>query len=211
MARHQPRSNESWPPPKSSLPAARTGVPCPTERSAFTATGTQKEREGAHHRGVHSHRTAYWFSLSPFSACDRKPTPGFKPLTPPSTPVSPCGPTSTAVTHPLSEQTPPPPHPHVANPNAGPRPVHVQQPITASSGSANQQALPVHSHTPPFAVPCAPISQDANTFTPEHRWALRLIQTRHTEPDLFSLMILYNRAVRGRGRIFFGELVEPHI
>lgn len=116
--------------------------------------------------------------LYSYSACDRKPTPGFKPLTPPSTPVSPCGPTSTAVTHPLSEQTPPP-HPHVANPNAGPRPVHVQQPITASSGSANQQALPVHSHTPPFAVPCAPISQDANTFTPEHRF-----QRQMSEPCL---------------------------
>lgn len=102
------------------------------------------------------------------SACDRKPTPGFKPLTPPSTPVSPCGSTSTAGAHPLSEQTPPP-HPRVANPNLGPRPVHIQHPITASACPPNQQALPVHSHSPPFAVPCAPLSQDANSFTPEHR------------------------------------------
>uniref|UniRef100_A0A673BBV0 ETS domain-containing protein n=1 Tax=Sphaeramia orbicularis TaxID=375764 RepID=A0A673BBV0_9TELE len=86
--------------------------------------------------------------LYSYSACDRKPTPGFKPLTPPSTPVSPCGPTSTAGTHPLSEQTPPP-HPHGANPTPGPRPVHVQQPITASAGAPNQQAL----HSLPFAVP----------------------------------------------------------
>ncbi|XP_042337260.1 ETS translocation variant 5-like, partial [Plectropomus leopardus] len=107
------------------------------------------------------------------SACDRKPTPGFKPLTPPSTPVSPCGPTSTAATHPLSEQTPPP-HPHVANQT--PRPVHIQQPLT---GSPNQQALPVHSHSPPFAVPCAPLNQDANTFTPEHRF-----QRQMSEPCL---------------------------
>ncbi|XP_078118691.1 ETS translocation variant 5a isoform X1 [Sander vitreus] len=112
--------------------------------------------------------------LYSYSACDRKSTPGFKPLTPPSTPVSPCGPTSTAGTHPLSAQTPPP-HPHVANQTPGPRPVHVQQPITASAGSPNQQAV----HSPPFAVPCAPISQDANNFTPEHRF-----QRQMSEPCL---------------------------
>lgn len=85
------------------------------------------------------------------SACDRKPSPGFKPLTPPTTPVSPCGPASTPGT---------PPHPHVANGAAGPIPVH-------------KPALPVHSHShnPPFAVPCAPISQNANNFTAEHRLA----------------------------------------
>ncbi|KAF3843538.1 hypothetical protein F7725_002387 [Dissostichus mawsoni] len=68
----------------------------------------------------------------------------------------------------------PPPHSHVANPT---RPVHVQQPITASAGSPNQQALSVHS--PPFAVPCAPISQDANNFSPEHRF-----QRQMSEPCL---------------------------
>ncbi|XP_055361146.1 ETS translocation variant 5a isoform X2 [Betta splendens] len=117
--------------------------------------------------------------LYSYSACDRKPTPGFKPLTPPSTPVSPCGPTSTAGAHPLGEQTPPPPHPRVANPNIGPRPVHLQQPITASACAPSQQALPVHSHSPPFAVPCAPISQDATSFTPEHRF-----QRQMSEPCL---------------------------
>ncbi|KAI9518805.1 ETS translocation variant 5 [Dissostichus eleginoides] len=103
--------------------------------------------------------------LYSYSACDRKPSPGFKPLTPPSTPVSPCGPSSAHT---------PPPHSHVANPT---RPVHVQQPITASAGSPNQQALSVHS--PPFAVPCAPISQDANNFSPEHRF-----QRQMSEPCL---------------------------
>ncbi|XP_070693759.1 ETS translocation variant 5a [Pempheris klunzingeri] len=107
--------------------------------------------------------------LYSYSACDRKPTPGFKPLTPPSTPVSPCSPTSTPRAHPLSEQAPPP-HPRVSNPPQGQRPVHIQQPITSSAGSPNQPALPVHSHSPPFAVPCAPISQDVNSFTPEHRF-----------------------------------------
>lgn len=105
---------------------------------------------------------------APHSACDRKPTPGFKPLTPPSTPVSPCGSAGTPGAHPLSKQTPPP-HSHAANPNLGPRPLHIQHPITASTCPPNQQALPVHSHSPPFAVPCAPIGQDAANFTPEHR------------------------------------------
>ncbi|XP_026151816.1 ETS translocation variant 5a isoform X2 [Mastacembelus armatus] len=116
--------------------------------------------------------------LYSYSACDRKPIHGFKPLTPPSTPVSPCGPSSTAGAHPLSEHTPPP-HPHVANPNIGPRQVHIQQPITVSAGPPNQQALPVHSHSPPFAVPCVPISQDASSFTPEHRF-----QRQMSEPCL---------------------------
>uniref|UniRef100_A0A3Q3K4U4 ETS domain-containing protein n=1 Tax=Monopterus albus TaxID=43700 RepID=A0A3Q3K4U4_MONAL len=93
--------------------------------------------------------------LYSYSACDRKPTHGFKPLTPPSTPVSPCGATSTAGTLPLCEQNPSP-HPHVANPNIGPRPLHVQQPVSASAGSPNQQTLPVHSHSSPFAMPCPP-------------------------------------------------------
>ncbi|XP_068185651.1 ETS translocation variant 5a isoform X3 [Antennarius striatus] len=114
--------------------------------------------------------------LYSYSACDRKPTPGFKPLTPPSTPVSPCCPAGIAGTHPLSENTPPP-RPHVGNPNQGPHPLHVHPPITASAGSPNQQALPVHS--PPFAVPCAPIGQDANSFTPEHRF-----QRQMSEPCL---------------------------
>lgn len=101
------------------------------------------------------------------SACDRKSTSGFKPLTPPSTPVSPCGSISAEGTHPLSEQTPPP-HPLVANPTPGTHPVIVQQPIGASTGFSDQQ-LEVLSHSPPFIMPCAPVNQDANSFTNEHR------------------------------------------
>lgn len=112
--------------------------------------------------------------LYSYSACDRKHTPVFKPLTPPSTPVSPCGPTSTAGTHSLGEQTPPS-HQHGANPTPGPRPVHTQQPLTSSGGPPNQQAL----HSLPFAVPCPPINQDANNFSPEHRF-----QRQMSEPCL---------------------------
>ncbi|XP_072253636.1 LOW QUALITY PROTEIN: ETS translocation variant 5a [Leuresthes tenuis] len=97
--------------------------------------------------------------LYSYSACDRKPTPGFKPLTPPSTPVSPCGAAAATQT--------PPPHPHVANPAPGRRPLQ----------QAPQQGLPGHS--PPFAVPCAPGSQDASSFSPEHRF-----QRQMSEPCL---------------------------
>lgn len=95
-----------------------------------------------------------------YSACDRKPTSGYKPETPPSTPVSPCVPSSTA--HPLRERIPPP-HPHVANPAA----VHLRQPAGASSGSPEQ---PGQGHSPAFAVPCGSISQHASPLTPEHRY-----------------------------------------
>uniref|UniRef100_A0A1A8NQT9 Ets variant 5a n=1 Tax=Nothobranchius pienaari TaxID=704102 RepID=A0A1A8NQT9_9TELE len=101
-------------------------------------------------------------SLYSYSACDRKPTAGFKPLTPPSTPVSHSGPSSTVLTR------SPPPRCHIAAQSTGPNPL--QQ-------SSNQQALPVHS--PPFAVPCAPVGQDANSFTPEHRF-----QRQMSEPCL---------------------------
>lgn len=163
MAPHQSRSKESPLPPKTCRLVARTGVPCPSERSAFTATGLS---------------LFFVFFNSPSmiggvltvaclicSACDRKPTSGFKPETPPSTPVSPCGPTSTAGTHPLSERIPPP-HPHVANPTPGRHPVHLRQPTQGSAGSPEQ---PVQGHSPPFVVPCASINQHASTLASEHR------------------------------------------
>lgn len=100
-----------------------------------------------------------------YSACDRKPTPGFKPETLPSTPASPCGPTGPAGTHPLSERTPPP-HPHVANPTPGRHPVHLRQPVRGSAGSPEQ---PVQGHSPPFVVPCASINQHASSLASEPR------------------------------------------
>ncbi|XP_019732509.1 ETS translocation variant 5a isoform X1 [Hippocampus comes] len=117
--------------------------------------------------------------LYSYSACDRQSTSGFKPLTPPSTPVSPCGSTSAAGARPHNEPTPPP-RTSVANLNPGARPLHVpqqQQPLTQSAGPQNQPTLSVHS--PPFAVPCALIGQDANNFTPEHRF-----QRQMSEPSL---------------------------
>ncbi|KAM6985210.1 ETS translocation variant 5a isoform 2-T2 [Aplochiton taeniatus] len=111
--------------------------------------------------------------LYSYSAYERKPPPGFKPLTPPSSPVSPC---NTAGKHPLSEQTPPP-HPSISNQTANVQALRVQQPITASPGAHSQR--PLHSQSPPFAVPCPPIGQDGSSFSPEHRF-----QRQMSEPCL---------------------------
>uniref|UniRef100_A0A3P9GYF4 ETS variant transcription factor 5a n=1 Tax=Oryzias latipes TaxID=8090 RepID=A0A3P9GYF4_ORYLA len=92
------------------------------------------------------------------SACDRKPAPGFKPLTPPSTPASPCEGSSM-----------------VASPRSHPR--------MPSSAACPLQQHPepgaLVTHSPPFTVPCPPNSQDASSFTPEHRF-----QRQMSEPCL---------------------------
>ncbi|XP_023806481.1 ETS translocation variant 5 isoform X5 [Oryzias latipes] len=78
------------------------------------------------------------------SACDRK----FKPLTPPLTPASPCE-GSSGVTSPRS-------HPRMPSSAACPLQQHPEPGALVT-------------HSPPFTVPCPPISQDASSFTPEHR------------------------------------------
>ncbi|XP_030642270.1 ETS translocation variant 5a isoform X4 [Chanos chanos] len=105
--------------------------------------------------------------LYSYSAYERKPTAGFKPLTPPSTPVSPCGSTNAPGTHPLHEQTPPP----VPNPTLGQRQLHRQPNMTNSTN--NQGNLPLHSQSPPFAVPCPPLNHNA-PFNNEHRFQRQL-------------------------------------
>ncbi|XP_052461882.1 ETS translocation variant 5 isoform X1 [Carassius gibelio] len=104
--------------------------------------------------------------LYSYSAYERKPT-GFKPLTPPSTPVSPCGPTSALGTRPLHEQTPP----SISNTTLGQRLLHGQPSVTKSTPS--QQALPHHGQSPPFAVPCPPLNRDTH-FNNEPRFQRQL-------------------------------------
>ena len=103
----------------------------------------------------------------PRSAYDRKPTPGFKPLTPPSTPVSPCGPAGSTGAHPLGEQA----SPRIPQTQTQGRPHPGLQPLAANTGAHNQRPLQLHGQSPPFAVPCPPLSQDVNGFSPEHRYA----------------------------------------
>uniref|UniRef100_A0A671K237 ETS translocation variant 5-like n=1 Tax=Sinocyclocheilus anshuiensis TaxID=1608454 RepID=A0A671K237_9TELE len=114
--------------------------------------------------------------LYSYSAYERKPTAGFKPLTPPSTPVSPCVPTNTLGTRPLHEQTPPP----VCNSTLGQRLLHGQPSMTKTTPS--QQALPHHSQSPPFAVPCPPLNCDTH-FSNEPRFQRQL-----SEPCLPNFM-----------------------
>ncbi|KAM9448601.1 ETS translocation variant 5-like isoform 2-T2 [Salvelinus alpinus] len=119
--------------------------------------------------------------LYSYSAYERKPGLAYKPLTPPSTPVSLCSSTNTPGTHPLSEQTPPPQIPN-QNQVLGPHPLQHGQPGNQAVGSAHSQQRPLslHSQSPPFAVPCPPshLSQDG-TYSPEHRF-----QRQMSEPCL---------------------------
>ncbi|XP_051762242.1 ETS translocation variant 5a isoform X2 [Ctenopharyngodon idella] len=105
--------------------------------------------------------------LYSYSAYERKPTAGFKPLTPPSTPVSPCGSANTLGTRPLHEQTPPP----VSNTTLGQRLLHGQPSMTKTSPS--QTTLTHHSQSPPFAVPCPPLNHDPH-FNNEPRFQRQL-------------------------------------
>lgn len=155
MVRHLQRSNGNWVPPKSSPPVARIEVPCHMERSAFIATGIFL------YPSQHQDFLVNMLSVMPdcshfpqYSAYERKPTAGFKPLTPPSTPVSPCGSANTLGTRPLHEQSPPP----VSNTTLGQRLLHGQSSMTKTSPS--QTTLPHHSQSPPFAVPCPPLNRE---------------------------------------------------
>ncbi|XP_051999042.1 ETS translocation variant 5-like isoform X3 [Xyrauchen texanus] len=103
--------------------------------------------------------------LYSYSAYERKPTAGFKPLTPPSTPVSPCGSTNTHGTRPMHEQTPSP----VSNTTIGQGLLHGQPSMTNSTPS--QPAL--HRESPPFAVPCPPLNRDIH-FNNEPRFQRQL-------------------------------------
>ncbi|RXM27806.1 ETS translocation variant 5 [Acipenser ruthenus] len=101
------------------------------------------------------------------SAYDRKPPTGFKTLTPPSTPVSPCSSSHTPGTHPLHGQTPPPVTAH--------NPLQEQTPPPAHS----QRTHPLHTQTLPFAVPHPPLTHTEGQYGSEHRF-----QRQMSEPCL---------------------------
>ncbi|XP_006636330.2 ETS translocation variant 5a isoform X1 [Lepisosteus oculatus] len=108
--------------------------------------------------------------LYSYSAYDRKPPVGFKPLTPPSTPVSPCGSAHTPVSRSvaLHEQASPP----VPAQAQGARPLHGQTPPPGSTHS--QRPHPLHSQTPPFAVPRPPVACPEGAYSTEHRFHRQL-------------------------------------
>ncbi|XP_036396864.1 ETS translocation variant 5-like isoform X1 [Megalops cyprinoides] len=93
--------------------------------------------------------------LFSYSACDRKPAVGFKPLTPPSTPISPCSSTHTTGTHLLCDQAPP----TCPSQTATPHPLHGQAAVPSST---NRQSTP-------FVVPHPPLTHSATAYSVEHR------------------------------------------
>ncbi|RXM36570.1 ETS translocation variant 5 [Acipenser ruthenus] len=101
------------------------------------------------------------------SAYDRKPSAGFKPLTPPSTPVSPCSSSHTPGTHPLHGQTPPPVPAH----NRGTHPLQEQTPPSAHP----QRTHPLHTQTLPFAVPHPPLTHTEGQYGSEHSQGIHAI------------------------------------
>ncbi|XP_066543693.1 ETS translocation variant 5a isoform X2 [Amia ocellicauda] len=106
--------------------------------------------------------------LYSYSAYDRKPPVGFKPLTPPSTPVSPCGSSHTPGTHPLHEQS----TPAVPSQSQAARSLHGQTPSPGATHS--QRSHPLHSQSPPFAVPRPPLTHSEGAYSSEHRFHRQL-------------------------------------
>ncbi|XP_041724462.1 ETS translocation variant 5-like isoform X2 [Coregonus clupeaformis] len=118
--------------------------------------------------------------LYSYSAYEREPSGGYKPLTPPSTPVSPCNSTNTPGTHPLSQQTPPPHQIPNQNQTQGPHPLQHVQPDNQEVGPAHNQQRTLPLQSPPYAVPCPSslLIQDG-TYSSEHRF-----QRQMSEPCL---------------------------
>ncbi|XP_041936610.1 ETS translocation variant 5-like isoform X1 [Alosa sapidissima] len=121
-----------------------------------------------------------------YSAYGRKPNTFNKPLTPPSTPVSPCGSSHTPVPHPLQKQSQPSHHmPHPLQKQAPPS-SHVQphRPLMALQGHVQQQqhrthplqqrTHPLHGQSPPFAVPHPPMNHHDVSYSAEHRFQRQL-------------------------------------
>lgn len=99
-----------------------------------------------------------------FSAFDRKPFAFNKPLTPPSTPASPFGSSTSTATHPVQKRVMPPAQTQTQGPPLLPGPNH-------SSTPPHQRAqTPLHSQSPPFAVPCPPVNHPDASYSTDHRY-----------------------------------------
>ncbi|XP_062852891.1 ETS translocation variant 5b isoform X2 [Trichomycterus rosablanca] len=97
-----------------------------------------------------------------YSAYDRKPFGFTKPLTPPSTPSSPCNSTHSQGTHPLQKRVTPPVHTHSQG----------QPPLAGHTHHTIQN--PVHSQRPHFAVPRPPVSHPDASYSADHRFHRQL-------------------------------------
>ncbi|XP_030637880.1 ETS translocation variant 5b isoform X1 [Chanos chanos] len=102
-----------------------------------------------------------------YSAYDRKPFSFNKPLTPPTTPVSPCGTALNPQTRPLQKQVTPP----ICSQRQGPAALLGQ---THNRSPAHQTTHPLHSQSPPFAVPRPPVNHPNASYSSDHRFHRQL-------------------------------------
>ncbi|XP_026860542.2 ETS translocation variant 5b isoform X1 [Electrophorus electricus] len=111
-----------------------------------------------------------------YSAYDRKSLGFNRPLTPPSTPVSPCDPSHNTQSHPLQRRTTPPVHARTQRLPALPGHTHtcLNQPYERTQTS-------VHRQSPPFAMPRPPVSNPDAPYSTDHRFHRQL-----SEPCLLS-------------------------
>ncbi|XP_028835532.1 ETS translocation variant 5b isoform X2 [Denticeps clupeoides] len=102
-----------------------------------------------------------------YSAYDRKHLSFNKPLTPPTTPVSPCGSSHTPVTRTIQKQVPPPSH---IPPQGAPTLNGQSRHPSPNHHTANL----LHSRSLPFAVPHPPVNHPDASYSSEHRFHRQL-------------------------------------
>jgi len=108
-----------------------------------------------------------------YSAYNRKPVNFNKPLTPPSTPASPCGPSP----HPLQRQATPTPASSTNHMQSSQGPLAAALQAHAQlhrSHSLQQRPHPLQGQSPPFAVPHPPANHSNASYSIEHRFQRQL-------------------------------------
>uniref|UniRef100_A0A9J7XEI2 ETS variant transcription factor 5b n=2 Tax=Cyprinus carpio TaxID=7962 RepID=A0A9J7XEI2_CYPCA len=103
-----------------------------------------------------------------YSAFDRKPFTFNKPLTPPSTPASPFGSSTSTATNPVQKRVMPPAQTQTQGPPLLPGPNHISTP------PQQRAQTPLHSQSPPFAVPCPPGNHPDASYSTDHRFHRQL-------------------------------------
>ncbi|KAK7155051.1 hypothetical protein R3I93_009870 [Phoxinus phoxinus] len=103
-----------------------------------------------------------------YSAFDRKPFPYNKPLTPPSTPASPFGSSTSTATHRVQKRAMQPAQTQTQG-------LPLLPVLNHSSTPPHQRAhTPLHSQSPPFAVPCQPVNHPDASYSTDHRFHRQL-------------------------------------
>lgn len=134
------------------------------ERSAYITTGIHFLVLSPSFPSPYSPSLMLYLYFINFSAFDRKPFSFNKPLTPPSTPASPFGSSTSTATHHVQKRAMPPAQTQTQGLPL--LPVH-----NHSSTPPHQTAqTPLHSQSPPFAVPCPPVNHPDASYSTDHRY-----------------------------------------